>query len=248
MICHPRFIPIKTLRLNSPAKIGRVGALFVLLIAGSLYAAPFTPLVPLPPPKIRASSGAFSEPQYQVANLFDGNANTDYASREAGTNTSVEFDFGAPTKIAAFRHLERNDPATIEASELDFFSPTGTLLATLAVRHANKPAGETFFILPEPLLAQRVKWRVTKVGNDTYHSVGGAEIGFLKALRPEALPTRDRIHAESLPILETNGQHGTQPAMIVVEHPYLEAADAKLRANQGEARAVRLQPGKNSFA
>jgi alpha-mannosidase len=247
MICHPHFIPIERLRLNSPAKIGRAGALFALLMAGSLYAAPFTPLVPLPPPKIRASSGAFSEPQYQVANLFDGKANTEYASREAGTNTSVEFDFGAPTKIAAFHHLERNDPATIEASELDFFSPTGTLLATLAVRHANKPAGETFFILPEPLLAQRVKWRVTKVGNGTYHSVGGAEIAFLKALQPEALPTRDRIHAELLPILETNGQHETQPAMIVVEHPYLEAADAKLRVNQGEARAVRLQPGKNSF-
>jgi len=52
---------------------------------------------PLPPPSILDSSPAF--PGYGVDNVLDGNLVTDFASQGQGTNTFIDFDFGAPTTI-----------------------------------------------------------------------------------------------------------------------------------------------------
>ena len=59
------------------------------------------------------------------ATSLDGKTQTEYSSNAKGTNTFIEFDFGAPTSVAAFRHVDRNDPATIASSELTFLDAAG---------------------------------------------------------------------------------------------------------------------------
>jgi hypothetical protein len=76
----------------------------------------FTRLKQLPAPKIVASAEAYPGGNYNVGNIIDGKTQTEYSSNGKGTNTFIEFDFGAATGVAAFRHLDRNDPATIAAS------------------------------------------------------------------------------------------------------------------------------------
>ena len=73
----------------------------------------FTRLEPLPTPRIVASAEAYPGGHHDVANLADGKPQTEYSSNSKGTNTFVEFDFGAPVSVAAFRHTDRNDPATM---------------------------------------------------------------------------------------------------------------------------------------
>ena len=60
-----------------------------------------------------------------MTNIIDGKAQTEYSSNAKGTDTFIEFDFGAPASVAAFRHVDRNDPATIASSELTFLDDSG---------------------------------------------------------------------------------------------------------------------------
>ncbi len=57
----------------------------------------FTRLKPLPAPKIVASAEAYPGGNHDVGNLIDGKVPTEYSSDSKGTNTFIEFDFGAPT-------------------------------------------------------------------------------------------------------------------------------------------------------
>src|SRR5262249_2037330 len=75
----------------------------------------FTRLQPVPA-SIIASAEAYPGGQYEPKNLIDDVVRTEYASNGKGTNTFVEFDFGRPIKLAAFQHIDRNDPATVGAS------------------------------------------------------------------------------------------------------------------------------------
>lgn len=203
--------------------------------------APFTPLVQLPV-HITASSSQFDD-HYKVENLLDGKVDTEYASQNGGTNTAVEFDFGAAVQIAAFRHLDRNDPATIAMSELEFFDGNGQLVSSMSVTHTNRPGGETFLIFPSPVTAQRVKWRVTKVGDPSFIAVGGAELSFLTSEASDPLPTRDKIEARFLPCVDKDG---SQPIQITIDHPYKEPADGALKIG-GTVSKAHLNGGKNSF-
>ena len=76
----------------------------------------FTRLTQLPTPKIAASSEAYPGGGYNVSNIIDGKTQSEYSSNSKGTDTFIEFDFGAPVSVAAFRHVDRNDPATIASS------------------------------------------------------------------------------------------------------------------------------------
>jgi hypothetical protein len=203
--------------------------------------ASFTPLVRLPA-HIIASSTQFDD-HYKVENLLDGKVATEYASQNGGTNTTVEFDFGAAVQIEAFRHLDRNDPATIAMSELEFFDGNGQLVSSMSVTHINRPGGETFLILPSPVTAQRVRWRVTKVGDPSCIAVGGAEISFLTSEASDPLPRRDRIEAMCLPCVD---KAGNQPVQITIDHPYKEPADVSLNIG-GTASKAHLSGGKNSI-
>ena len=80
----------------------------------------FTRLEQLSAPKIIGSSEAYPGGQYNATNITDGNPKTEYSSASKGTDTFIEFDFGAPAQVAAFRHLDRNDPATVASSVLTF--------------------------------------------------------------------------------------------------------------------------------
>ena len=66
---------------------------------------------------------------------------TEYASNGKGTETFVEFDFGAPVTIGAFRHVNRKDLALVAASQLIFSDAAGHRVATFPFRTwAGRPA------------------------------------------------------------------------------------------------------------
>lgn len=214
----------------------------VLLLAATTALAQFTPLMPLPAPLVAASATAYPGGSYEAAQLLDGNAKTEYSSDGKGTDTFVEFEFGAPTRIGAFRHVDRNDPATIAASELVFSDTSGGTVATVPVTHVNQRGGETFFILPSPVTAQRVRWRVTRLGQN-HRTVGGAEIAFYSAGPAEAAPSRDTIEVRQVPVLRNTAAGPEQELRVTVHHPYAEPADALLRLGADKPVTMRLAPG-----
>ena len=219
----------------------------VLLFAGWFASgASFTPLAPLPTPRIVSSFPQLrnASDKYNVTNLVDGNLKTEYASKDAGTNTEVEFDYGFPVSIAAFRHVDRDDPATVATSKLEFFDGNGQLISTASVQHVNRPAGETIFILPTPVTAQRVKWRVTKLGNRALGAVGGAEVSFLTSAPNEPTPGRDQIAVKFLSCLERSGN---QPIQVIINHLYEEPADVMLHVAGSKSKLVHLNSGVNTF-
>ena len=167
--------------------------LCVLITSIAVVTAAFTPLVAIPPPRVESSSPAFPGGKYETQHLFDQNTKTEYASRSFGTNTFVECDFGTSVEIAAFRHLDRDDPATIIESELAFLDSAGAVVRTLAVKHTNTRGGETFLLLTNPVTAQRVRWRVTKITSRIFNAVGGAEMGFFRTELREPRPKRHTI-------------------------------------------------------
>lgn len=211
----------------------------VLLLGRSASAVQFTALTPVMTVTIVSNSPAFSK-AFAVAHLLDGNPKTEYASRNRGTNTMVEFDFGQPTRILAFRHVDRNDMATVAASTLEFYDANGKLIASESVKHVNEAGGITFFVLPSAVVAQRAKWRVTRLGSD-FPAVGGAGISFFTSAEDDPAPSKDSIDVDPLPCVSRQGK---QPVTITVHHPYAESATVVLRGAGTESR-LRLHPGPN---
>ena len=91
----------------------------------------FAKLTPLPAPQITAAAEAYPGGNYTAEKLLDGDIKSAYATNGKGIGTFVEFDFGKPLEIAAFQHIDRIDPATVAASELQFTDGDGKPLATL---------------------------------------------------------------------------------------------------------------------
>jgi hypothetical protein len=241
---------MKTQLSNLPARLGRMAlaALVCLPAALAPHLSPgadkFTPLVPLPKPGVLKGSTEDPGGNFAIAHFFDGVIKTEFASRDAGTNTMLHLDFGKPTRFAAMRHVERNDGATVARSELEFFDGAGRKVATLAVKHVNRRAGETLFIFPEPITAQTVKWRAAEQGNKGLFCLGGAELAFFDAEPDEPTPKRDRITVKVLPFLE---REGTQPVRVTIEHPYVQPAEISVRLAKQPAQVVTLKPGANAF-
>lgn len=193
----------------------------------------FTPLEPLPRPKIVRSAEAYPGGGYNAENLLDGRfgggPRSEYASAGKGLETFVDFDFGRPARIAAFQHVDRMDPATVASADLifsdaaDFAKP----LAKVPVQHANTRGGVTCASFP-PVTARYVRWQVTALGPQKYGTVGGAEIAFFTALEPEATPSRVKLAVRGLPSVVL--QHG-KPARsieVTVDYPYAERVEASL--------------------
>ena len=118
--------------------------------------ADFTRLEPLPALKMGLSAEAYPCGRHSATNLTDSDPSSEYSSNNKGTDTFVEFDFGAAKGISAFRHVDRNDPATIATSELVFMDAAGNVVATKPIRHVNKRAGVTFVRFDSPVTGQRV--------------------------------------------------------------------------------------------
>jgi alpha-mannosidase len=224
----------------------KIFCLTIVFLGWMASGASFTALAPLPTPRIVNSSPQLytASDKYNVTNLVDGNLKSEYASKNAGMETFVDFDFGAPVSIAAFRHVDRGDnQPTIAMSQLEFFDGNGQLISTASVKHVNQPGGETIFILPSPVTAQRVKWRVTKLGGHA-RAVGGAEISFLTVAGSDMSPNRDRIAVKFISILEKNGK---QPVQVTISHLYEEPADVVLDIAGEEPKPLHLHPGANTF-
>jgi hypothetical protein len=210
--------------------------------AASTPGASYTRLEPLPAPRITSSAEAYPGSSFLPANLIDGNERTEYSSNGKGTDTFVVFDFGVPTRIAAFRHVDRNDPAIIAASQLLFLDDAGNRTASVPVTHAKKRAGVTTLILPGPVTARSVRWSVSKLGAE-HGTVGGAELAFYQAGNTEASPRNITIEAGALDLLEKKETGLWQPVKVKVHYPYAEPAEVVLRLPGAEPKTVVLSFG-----
>jgi alpha-mannosidase len=218
-------------------------AIGLISLNGFRACAEFTLLKPLPPPKIVGSSEQYPGGRYNPRNLIDGKNQTEYSSNSKGTNTFVEFDFGAPTAIAAFRHLDRNDPATVGSSELIFTDASGAVIRTVPVTHVNKRSGETFLAFDSAISARRVRWHITRLGTDL-NTVGGAEVEFFTSGGTQAAPKAIQLSARSLQLLERNGgDQPVQPVQVEIHYPYTEDCSARLEVPGVRAQSLDLHFG-----
>lgn len=222
----------------------RISLLTLAAVMTAMTAAAFTPMVPVPISRILNLPTAVPGSNFGMTNFFDGKLKSEYASQDQGTNTVVDVEFANPTRIVALRHVDRNDGATVAVSELELFDANGERVADLSVTHVNKRSGETLFVLPHPVTAQRARWRVAKLGNPGLLSVGGAELTYYTSEPTEETPLRDRIEVKVLPFLEKNG---TRPAKVTVNHPYEEQADVSISVGGEPARTIPLKFGDNVF-
>ena len=197
----------------------------------------FTRLKQLPAPKIVASAEAYPGGGYNAGHIVDGKLQTEYSSTSMGTNTFIEFDFGAPTSVAAFRHLDRNDPATVGASELTFLDDAGAVVGKVPVKHVNQRAGVTFLALPAPVTARRVRWQVTELGAGLA-TVGGAEIAFFSAGKGIAPPRHHDREPDAANAGAARARRWSRPLKVTVNYPYAEPVDGVVRVTGAEAKAV----------
>ncbi|MBN2506488.1 MAG: hypothetical protein JXQ71_07325 [Verrucomicrobia bacterium] len=204
----------------------------------------FIPLRLLPAPRVVDSAVAYPGGRYAAGNLVDGDARTEYSSDARGTNTFVVFDFGVPVALAAFRHQDRNDPATVAASELVALDDAGRPSAPLPATHVNMRAGVTFHVLPSPVTTRRVRWRPTVLGT-SHTTVGGAEVSFYAAGEPEAAPRNIRISSRAFPILQRGKAALTQPVQVTLDYPYATPVPARLRLAGREPVSMMLTPGEH---
>ncbi|MCX6928922.1 MAG: discoidin domain-containing protein [Verrucomicrobia bacterium] len=205
----------------------------------------FTRLEQIPKPKIVASAEAYPGGRYNARNIIDGKPQTEYSSNAKGTSTFIEFDFGAPVSVAAFRHADRNDPATIAASELTFMDAAGTVVGKVPVKHVNQRGGVTFLKLPSPVNAQRVRWQVTASGAN-FSTVGGAEIAFFTAGKAESAPAGITIETRAPQLVERQGTELVRPLKVTVNYPYVEQLDGVVRIAGSQEKAVPFTFGSQS--
>ncbi|HUT90075.1 MAG TPA: discoidin domain-containing protein [Thermoguttaceae bacterium] len=205
----------------------------------------FTPLVPLETPAIIQAAEAYPGGAYEAENMIDGVADgrrrSEYASASKGTDTFIDFDFGKPTPIAAFKHVDRFDPATVAAADLVFSDDADfkTVVATVKVKHANARGGVTLAPFT-PVTARYVRWQVTAV--HSYGTVGGAEIGFFSAAQPEPAPTRTVVESTRLPAVVEEGGKRVRPFQVTVRYPYAEPVEATLEVSGVPPTTLRLSP------
>ena len=206
----------------------------------------FTRLEQVPAPKIIASAEAYPGGNHDVGNIIDGKPRTEYSSNGKGTDTFIEFDLGAPTRVAAFRHIDRNDPATIASSELTFLDDSGKVVSTVPVKHVNRRGGVTFLTLPSPVTARRVRWHVTELGAGL-RTVGGAEMAFFTLGQTESRPSGITIESQAPQLLERDGATLVRPLKVTLNYPYAEPAPGMVRLAGAEGKAINLKFGRQSI-
>lgn len=230
--------------------LARQVGISVVMMLGSSFAtaaetAAFLRVKPLPPPQIVAAAEEHSK-NFVAARLLDGNPATAYASKGKGIETFVEFDFGKPVPIAAFKHVDRYDPATIAESQLTFTDAEGKPLASVPVRHVNRRGGETLFALPQPVTARRVRWQVTKLGSP-HRAVGGAEIAFFSAAESEPLPRGIGIDVRVLPVVERQASGPMQSLAVSLDYPYCAPVSIVVRMEGQAPRPIDLTLGSHTL-
>jgi hypothetical protein len=205
----------------------------------------FTRLTPLPSPTIVESAVAFGG--YAAANITDGVVRTEYSSDGKGTNTYIEFDFGRSTRIAAFRHVDRADDATVGSSELTFRDDTNGVVATVPVFHTNKPGSETVLVLPSPVTARYVRWQVASLCARGHTTVGGAEIVFFTTTRSDPSPLDTMLDITAIPVIERRTTAAAQTLRLSVDYPYAEPVEAMVRVQDAEPKTLQLRLGSQAL-
>src|SRR5262249_42263025 len=120
--------------------------------------------------------------------------------------------------------------------------PDGAVVARFNIAHVNQRGGVTFFTFSEVVVAQRARWQVTRLGGG-YHTVGGAEIAFLRAGQSEETPPAMGLELEALPMLERGSNGLVQPFRLSLEYPYLEPTEVTLRWEGMDPTSLTLRPG-----
>ena len=208
----------------------------------------FTPLAPVADVRIIDSSEAYPGGRYEATNMTDGQGRTEYSSSSKGTETFISFDFGKPVPIAGFHHVDRRDPATVDAGELTFSDDRGfeDVIATSEIDHVGTSGGTTFAVLPKPVTARFVRWKVTALGPKKYGTVGGAEIGFFTAGPADEAPVGDRIEPRSVPALLQAEGRLVQPVELSVHHNYAEPTAAVLKISGFDSVPIDLKLGRQT--
>ncbi|MCC6231026.1 MAG: hypothetical protein IT580_00165 [Verrucomicrobiales bacterium] len=233
------------------SRLAAVLLLMLGVLGQRIHAASFTPLTPLPAPTIAAAAEPFDD-SYAAANLLrppsTDQHRPEYASRGKGDKTFVDFDFGRPTGIAAFEHVQRRTPDTMVEARLVFSDSPGfePALATVAVQHVDEKGATTFATFP-PVTARYVRWQVTRVLPDRSPNLGGQSVRFFAAGATESAPGRIGIEARGLPIVERTAQGPRQPLSLTLDHPYAEAVEATVQVESLPAQNVRLAFGRHAL-
>ena len=225
-----------------------VGLACVLLTLwfAHVAAADFTPLTPVATPKIigcaEPYSGMFAD---LLVDGEDGPLALAYASNIKGTETFVDFDFGRPTRIGGMKHVDRRDPATVDAALLTFSNQSdfSNPIATVEVDHVNTSGGITFARF-EPATARYVRWQVT--ATTVHNCPGGTEITFFAAADPEPTPGQTSLSARAFPALVRDGDKLLLPLAVTIDYPYAEPLEATLEVTGSTPRTVSLQTGKQT--
>lgn len=241
------------MKIILPLKLSPARGMAVLIALATAFVAPraaadgFTRLTPLPSPRITAATDAvFLTASNPAENLIDGNPKTEFASAGRGVMTFVEFDFGAPTRLAGFRHQDRKN-GTIAGSELVLFDAAGREIHRVAITHPDRSGAITFQPIWPAVVVRRVRWQVTKLGVGNAGAVGGAEIGFYGVGASEPRPTAVTIDAGALPIARRDASPLRQPVKVTIDYPYAEPIDAMLQFGNEAPRAVHLEAGPHTL-
>jgi len=222
---------------------------FLLGTAGTCLA-DFTPLSPLPKPRIIDSAVAYPGDNFNVEKIVDGivsvNRSSEYASDSRGTETYIDFDFGRPTAMAGFKHVDRFDIANVDAGELLFSDGPDfrRVIARVEVDHVGTRGGLTLVSFPT-VKARYVRWRVTAF--TTYKTVGGSEIEFLTAGPPEPTPGQTGLEPVMRPALVKRGGRLMLPYAMTVTYPYAESAKATLHVPGEGTREIELRLGQQKL-
>jgi alpha-mannosidase len=216
---------------------------WMMTLAGQAADSGFTPLHKLPSPRVVSAAEDYPGGNHRVSHLLDGDGRTEYSSNNKGTSTHVEFEFAESIALAGFRHVDRNDPATIGESELVLLDEGGREQGRVVVTHVNRKGGVTFQAFERPVEVRRVRWQVRKLGPQNYGTVGGAEIAFYGAGDPQSLPTGVKIEARALSLAERRDGELVQPLRVGLDYAFAEGIDAVLRVDDLAPLSLRLEAG-----
>ena len=216
-------------------------------------AAAFQRLERLPAPKIIAAAAAFPGGGWEADNLVKpsapGGYRPEYASHAKGARTFVDFDFGQPVPLAAFRHIQRKGPDTIAEAVLtfsdtpDFAAPK----ATVKVKHVDESEAVTFSSFA-PVTARYVRWQVTAQVKGTSPNVGGKGVEFFAAGAADARPSGIAIEARTVQVIDRKGGTFAQPFHVTLDSPYAEPVKAILHVEGQAPKPVELAFGKQTVS
>ncbi len=212
----------------------------------------FQRLASAPMPKIIAAAEAFPGGGYEASNLLKtanaGGHRSEYASAGKGVKTFVDFDFGQPVRLAAFRHIQRKYPDTIAEAVL-LFSDSPDLSAPKAsvkVKHVDESEATTFASFA-PVSARYVRWQVTALVKGTSTNVGGQGIEFFVAGASDIRPEGIVIDGRTVQVVDHRGDTLVQPFLVTLDSPYAEPVKAILHVEGQAPKPVELTFGKQAL-